>query len=83
MEPTEVKVRWVITSVEVKDVIDRKLRRCVGGFGDNAKWEYESLGWYVHFDGSNELMFFGPAKGEAPPFAKGDKVKISFEKINE
>lgn len=37
----------------------------------------KSTGWWVHFEGSRELICFGPDK---PNFVVGDEVKISFEK---
>lgn len=35
-------------------------------------------GWWVHFEGSRESLFFDGDK----PFEKGDKVKITFEKVD-
>lgn len=36
--------------------------------------------WYIHFDGSRESIAFGYAIDPAP-FATGDQVKITFEKV--
>jgi hypothetical protein len=36
--------------------------------------------WFVHFDGSRESLAFCH-KSEDTPFAIGDKIKISFERI--
>lgn len=37
----------------------------------------EKNGWWVHFLGSRESLFFD---GDEPPFAVADRVKISFTK---
>ena len=73
------QTRFTLT-VPIKDVIHRHSRHCVSGFGDSAVWEERSLGWFVHFDGSHELLYFGD---ERPEFEKGDLVKITFEKVNQ
>lgn len=38
----------------------------------------QSLGWFVHFEGSWESLYFGDVK---PNFDKGDAVKITFERL--
>lgn len=38
------------------------------------------IGWFVLFNGSRERLFFGT---EEPSFNKGDKVKITFERIDD
>lgn len=35
-------------------------------------------GWWVHFDGSRESIFFNGEK----PYEVGDRVKITFEKVS-
>lgn len=34
--------------------------------------------WWVNFDGSWESLYFGSTK----PFEQGDRVKITFEKVD-
>lgn len=46
--------------------------------GDEVVSQRESLGWFVHFDGSRESIGFGKTQ---PELAKGDKIKISFERL--
>lgn len=36
-------------------------------------------GWWVWFDGSRESLLF---RGEEQPFQVGDKIKITFERID-
>lgn len=36
-------------------------------------------GWWVHFEGSRESIFFN---GKTQPYKPGDRVKITFEKVS-
>ena len=44
---------------------------------ENMAKEGEPPSWWVQFEGSWESLYFGTEK----PFGQGDKVKISFEKV--
>lgn len=35
--------------------------------------------WWVHFEGSRESMAFGTEK----PYEKGEKIKITFERVHD
>lgn len=75
--PLRLKVNYTIMT-SVVDVKEHKERRHVEGSGDKAKFSEESTGWFVTFDGSYEALYFG---SEKPGFDKGDKVKITFERM--
>jgi hypothetical protein len=45
---------------------------------DEIVTEKVNRGWFVHFEGSRELIFFGMEK---PQLYKGDKIKITFERM--
>jgi len=50
----------------------------ISGSGPDAVFEKESLGWFVHFEGSYEAIYLGDSR---PNFNPGDKVKVTFEKV--
>lgn len=49
-----------------------------GGIGDDSIFKDKSMGWFIHFVGSWEALHVGPDK---PDMEKGDKVKITLEKV--
>lgn len=64
--------------ITVTKVEEGKERKYLEGIGPDAKFTEVSLGWFVTFEGSYESLFFGDTK---PELEKGDKVKITFERI--
>lgn len=74
---TPVKVRYAITTTVVR-VYERTKEVYLGGIGKEAVFREESLGWFVHLFGSDESIFLGTEK---PDFEAGDKIKITFEKV--
>lgn len=83
MEPTEatLKTNYIIYS-QVAHI--GKYDATVGGYMDEVTRQAmvikEDRGWFVRFEGSQERMYFGE---EEPTLKKGDKVKITIEKIND
>lgn len=70
------KIDYVIyTTVERVEQITETVRTYKEG--DDIIVEKADRGWFIHFEGSRELIFFGM---EQPRLAKGDIVKITFEK---
>ena len=50
------------------------------GLGDKAVFEDASQGWYMHLNGSHEMLYIGDIKPEIEP---GDLVKIVVHKIKD
>ncbi len=71
------KTRYVIHS-EVVNVEEQKVPCYVSGIGAGATFIEKSLGWFVYLKGSHEALGLG---AERPTLAKGDKVKITVEKV--
>ena len=71
------KTRYVIETT-VLGVLEHTRRVWKGFAGREAQFDYESLGWFVHFNGSHEMLGLGPDK---PDVAMGDKVRITIERI--
>ena len=69
--------RYVINS-EVNTVEEHKVPCYISGIGPDAIFTEKSLGWFVYLKGSHEALHLGP---ERPTLAKGDKVKITVEKV--
>ena len=69
---------YVIKS-HVEDVREHFNKVHVSGSGADAVFRNQSLGWYVRFEGSDECLYFGETR---PELDVGDKVKISFERID-
>lgn len=82
MEPAKAtvipRIRWVINAT-VTNVEEHFVPVYLGGVGDNAKFEDRSRGWFVYLQGSHEALHVGMEK---PNLEKGDKVRITLEKIN-
>ena len=55
------------------------VRYCVISKVVSITWHDNPKGYFVHFDGSRESINFGP---EPPEWAEGQKVKITFEGID-
>jgi len=72
--------------VEFKYIIHSEVERVEQVFetvnahkeGDEVVTEKVNRGWFVHFEGSRELIFFGMEK---PQLDRGDKIKITFERM--
>jgi hypothetical protein len=59
--------------------IEEKFREVwVEGSGKDAKFETQSLGWYVQFNGSSESICLWDTK---PNWQPDDSVTISFENL--
>lgn len=71
-------MRYIINS-EVISVEEHFVPCYLSGIGPDAKFHDVSEGWFVFLKGSHEALGLGPDK---PTLAKGDKVKITVEKVN-
>lgn len=79
MESAEAQVRYAIFTTVVKT--EERFRDIhVSGVGGDVVKRRESIGWYVHLQGSYEALHLG---FEKPAFAHGDKIKITFERIDD
>ena len=76
MEPTDAPVRYVIFA-KVVSVTLRDQLLSARKVDDHVQEVRESLGWFVHFAGSREALFFGHVR---PKFNQGDIVRITFER---
>lgn len=77
MEPVKTPITYTIEAKALKvEECFETLR--VDKVGDEVMTQKQSLGWFVHFQGSHESIFFGDAK---PDFNAGDIVKISFQRV--
>lgn len=73
------RVIYLINSEVVEVVEEFKPAYVIGsGIGKDAEFVNQSLGWFVYLKGSHEALHLGPDK---PTLAKGDKVKITVEKV--
>lgn len=63
---------------EIGAIEERFNREWISGRGAEAIFKETSRGWFVHFIGSNEAIRFGDEK---PDWNVGDKVKITFERV--
>lgn len=70
-------MRYVINS-EVVNVEEHFVPCYISGIGEGAKFHETSQGWFAYFKGSHEALHLGMEK---PTLAKGDKVKITVEKV--
>jgi hypothetical protein len=71
-------MRWV-THTRVLSVRKEMRKIYLSGFGEEAKFREQSLGWYMHLEGSYESLHLG---FEKPEIHAGDRVKITVEKVN-
>jgi hypothetical protein len=84
MEPADTPVRYAISPVryvvyvKVMSVTLRERLVSARMVNEEVQEIRESLGWFVHFDGSREALFFGH---ERPDFYQGNTVRITFERI--
>lgn len=66
-------IQTKVTAVrEIKEKIHTK------GVGKDAEFEEVSLGWFLHLDGSRELIHVGPDK---PELKAGDPIRITIEAL--
>jgi len=72
-------MRWV-THTRVLSVREEFRKTYVSGFGESAKFNERSLGWYAHLEGSYESLHLG---SERPEIHAGDRVKITVEKVED
>ena len=77
MEQTEEMI--YIIKTRVCNVEHRSQRLHVGGFGQDAVFRTEAIGWFVHFEGSWEAIFLGKEK---PSLVSGDHIEIKIQKAN-
>lgn len=76
MEPVKTPVTYTIEAKALKvEECFETLR--VDKIGDEVMTQKQSLGWFVHFQGSHESIFFGDEK---PDFAVDDIVVITFRR---
>ena len=69
----------IVFHSKVVDVRERKIDRYISGIGDEAIFTEIGRGWFVLLDGSHEALHVGMEK---PELVKGDRVKITLEKVN-
>lgn len=70
--------RYVINS-KVSAIQEEFDQKYISGFGDSAVFEKRSKGWFVFLEGSYEKLHLGTEK---PDWKKGDKIRITMEKVN-
>lgn len=82
MESVEEPLRIVYTVYSTVKRVEEVFQTCTSYKNEKGEYETikESLGWFVNFDGSWESICFG---GDRPQFNKGDKIKITFERIED
>lgn len=71
------RTRWVINS-KVTDIREESSREYVKGIGNEAIFKEVSKGWFLYLEGSHEALHVGMEK---PELEKGDRVKITLEKV--
>lgn len=72
------KTRWIFQHIRVEAVEQKQL--LVKSWKDKSgetQSEYKKVGWYVHFHGSWESLYFGE---EEPALKVDDLVRITIEK---
>jgi hypothetical protein len=69
--------RYIVQSKVLK-VVELTIKTYVSGVGPEARFKEKSLGWYLYLEGSYEAIHMGSSK---PEFEAGDRVKITFEKV--
>ena len=77
MEPAEAQIRYCFEAT-VLTVKEHFRDRWKSGIGHDYITESISLGWFIHFEGSFESLHIGT---EEPALKKGDRIKITLEKI--
>lgn len=75
--PRTLKINYVVYTQVVK-IEEKFTRDYVSGFGYSTEYANRSLGWFVYLKGSYEALFLGMEK---PSFGHGDKIRITFEKV--
>lgn len=73
------------TTIDVEIVFKAKILCCyerfkpkwVSGYGESTVFEQVSLGWYIHLDGSNELLFVGNTDPKPIPNATAE-IRITL-----
>lgn len=72
-------MRYIINSEVISVEEEFKPAYIIGsGVGAAAQFINQSLGYFAYFKGSHEALHLGMDK---PTLAKGDKVKITVEKV--
>lgn len=72
-------MRYIINTEIVHVEEEFKPAYIVGsGIGKDAQFITQSLGWFAYLQGSHEALHLGMDK---PTLAKGDKVRITVEKV--
>jgi hypothetical protein len=74
-EADDTKEVTYVVYARVERLEERFRQVYVSGMGDATVFKNESLGWYAHFAGSWESVYFGAAK---PAFEAGDTMRITF-----
>lgn len=66
-------------SAKVQSVKENLSKKWIGGFGETARFDEVSKGWFVCLEGSHEAIYAGPSK---PNIQVGDlaNVSISFSR---
>lgn len=79
MESAQAKIntRYTIYTY-VDDVFEHTKDKYISGVAKEAKFETTTQGWYMTLQGSRESLFLGTEK---PILQAGDRVKITFEKV--
>lgn len=69
-------VKYIIETM-VTGLLNKSKKKYVSGIGKNAVFDDEPLGWFLHLEGSHEVIFMGIEK---PELKDGDKIRITIEK---
>lgn len=77
--PPEGSITRYIINTKIRAVEEEFAPHFISGFGADAKFENRSLGWFIFMDGSYEALHVGKEK---PELQKGDRIKITLEKVD-
>lgn len=69
--------RYVVYS-KVRKVEKAVDKHYLSGIGPDAIFEDRPMGYYLYLEGSYEAIYLGH---EEPKLKPGDKIKITFEKV--
>lgn len=77
-EKIKLKINHVIYTKVCE--VEEEFQPCyISGIGKDAIFENRSKGWFVYLEGSYEALLVGKEK---PDLQKGDRIKITLEKVD-
>ncbi len=77
MEPAQEPLNKFVIYSRVVSIQHRFRDQWVRGNGANAVFEKVDMGFYMHLEGSHEVIFMGMEK---PQYQPNDHMKITIEK---